>query len=131
MAEIKWIEGNLFRITIPSRRKAEGQVTESLVESVCGHDFPGCLSRDQKLRLIKLLAQEGLSVEEDGISVIQSRGGILLLKIAVKKCRLFNRAVISYGVSHVGLPFPIIFSQMTDAVNFYCFELAARSQLLD
>ena len=103
----------------------------SLVESVCQRDFPDCLSRDQKLHLIKLLAQEGLTVNENGISIIQSRGDVLLLKIAIKKYRLFHRAVSSYGVSHVGLPFPIIFSQVTDAVQFYCLELATRSQLLD
>lgn len=99
---------------------------DSIVASVCGQGVPGCLGRDKKLRLITLLAQEGLRVKEDGIWLIRSQGDVLLLKIAIQKYRLFNRVMISYGVSHIGLAFPIIFSRATDAVHFYCVELATR-----
>jgi hypothetical protein len=116
----------LLRIAIASKQRAEDRVADSIVASVCGQGVPGYLGRDKKLCLITLLAQEGLRVKEDGIWVIRSRGDVLLLKIAIQKYRLFNRVMILYGVSHIGLPFPIIFSSVRDAVQFYCGELAKR-----
>jgi hypothetical protein len=114
------------QIAIASKQRAEDRVADSIVASVCGQAISGYLGRDKKRRLITLLAQEGLRVKEDGIWVIRSRGDVLLLKLAIQKYRLFNRVIISYGVSHIGLPFPIMFSSVTDAAQFYCVELAKR-----
>jgi hypothetical protein len=86
--------------------------------------FPCVLSREQKLHLVKDLALEGITIKEDWISVVQYQNGILLLEVAIRKYRFFNRVRLSYAVSHMGLPFPIIFSRDIDAVQFYCLELA-------
>ena len=125
---MSWIDVNCFEEQLlPSRgHRAEDRVADSIIASVCGQGVPGCLGHDKKQRLITLLAQEGLRVKEDGIWVMRSRGDVLLLKISIQKYRLFNRIMISYGVSHIGLPFPIIFSRVTDAAQFYCVELAKR-----
>jgi hypothetical protein len=73
--------------------------------------------------ILSSLASEGLVLSgSDDVSILRSHRGIVLIQIILHNPWPFGKPHMFYGVTHGGLPFPIIFRRASDACAFFSSE---------
>jgi hypothetical protein len=78
--------------------------------------------------ILSALVDEGLALSKlDDIAIVEAAANATLIKVTMRPRWPFARAQILYGVTHAGLPFPVLFRNAPDAFAFYAIETAVRN----
>jgi hypothetical protein len=83
---------------------------------------------NDKDAILSALVDEDLALSRlDDIAIVEAATDATLIKVTLRPRWPFARAQILYGVTHAGLPFPVLFRNAPDAFAFYAIETAMRN----